>query len=331
MKANKEIIKKTLASCFSQNDSIADALQQLLIYELILEKQYEELLDIIKESGDIKAVFLYLKFSKSFVEYTIFFNNYYSLSVSIDKAISLINEKESIKKEIIASLVYPAILIIMTSIALLFISSYIVPQLLLLSPDSNKEYFFIILILKYIPKIIFIVIIILISAISLIFYAIKHKFSFFMKKIFKLPLINRISKLVISLNFSLYLKEVIKDVPLNNDSIVILKNQSSDIFIEYICDVILVKLSDGTHLFEIIKEINMLNDDLKQTMYLAINSKKMSVLLNNYYEMKTNILKKKIKTFLTILIPIIVSFVGIILILMYLLIMMPILNMGAEI
>ena len=151
-----------------------------------------------------------------------------------------------------------------------------------------------------------------------------------MDNVIKYPLLNTLFKTYLSLLMSIYLKEICKNAPLSQKTITLLKDQSNNKYINYFSNIMIKELENAINIIDIIKNMKYFNDDFKHTIYISCNSDDMALLLDNYFQMKKNIIKNKIKLSLAMFIPIIISFVGIILILMYLLIMMPILDMGSS-
>jgi len=328
MKANDELILKVIANNYGKSESLNQIVITLLKFNLINEKTHQLINKKLMRDSSIFTILNCLIKDKVLIEYIRFYHNYYSFSIAITNALQITREKEQIKKEIISSLVYPIILIIMTSFVLLFISQYIVPQLVMLNPNTTNEYSAIIFFLKYIPLLITSIIVLTIIFCIIFLKSIKKDFYKYLKFYLKIPIVSFLIKYYSTLILSLYLKEIIKNVPLSSDSIYTLKKQSNNIFIQYICNTFINNLNKGQHIFEIVNNTSLLQNDLKQTLCLANNSKQMSNLLEEYFELKIDILKKRIKIFLAIFIPIVVSFIGVLLILMYLLIMLPVLSMS---
>ncbi|MDH6603078.1 competence protein ComGB [Bacilli bacterium PM5-9] len=329
MKVNEDIVLKLVASTYRQGYSLNKILDTLLQFNLIDKKMNYDIKEKLKQNLSLIELLNNLIKNKVIIEYIIFYHNYYSLSDAIEKSIAISKEKQQIKKEIVSSLVYPVILIVMTSFALLFISQYIVPQLIMLNPSAVNDYNYIIFFLKFVPLYISIFIILLIVIYFISIKLIKSNFIKYISIFIKIPFVSFAIKYYSTFMFALYLKEIIKNVPLSSDSIFTLKKQTNNIFVKFLCETIIIRLKKGDHVFMVINSSNLLQNDLKQTLLLANNSKEMSLLLDDYFELKIDILKKKIKVFLAVFVPIIVSFIGVLLILMYLLIMLPVLNMSA--
>lgn len=331
MRVNKDLLVQTFASCYAQSNSISQTLETLFNYELLSKEQFYKLLEISKESLDIKSIFNYLGIDKTLIEYIMFYNNYYTIEVSIEHAFNIVNEIKSIKKEIISSLLYPTVLIVLTSIALYFISTYIIPQILLLNPESKQEYFFIFLFLRYLPIISTGIIIFSIICTTLSILLLKKNYSKYIVKLAKIPIIGSVLTTIFSLVFTMHLKETIKNNSLSEETFNLLQKQTKNKTVKVICKNVRNELEEGVHVFNAINKQLLLRKDLKQTIMISSNSKNLYDLLDNYYQLNINQLKQRIKGFLAIFIPVVVSFIGIILILMYLLIMLPILNMSTSI
>lgn len=331
MKQNDEIVLIAFSNIYKIDDSLVNTCNTLYKFKLIDKSKYNKLLEIIKTSISIEDIFNVLIKNKRIVNYIIFFNNYHSLNQSVIMALDIYKNTNKVKKELVSALLYPSILIMMTSFALLFISNYIVPQLMLLNPKAINSYQFVILLLKYIPISILLVIAIVILFILILIILLNNDFNKYINRLIKFKITAYFLKLYVSIKFVIYLKEILKSIPLSLDSFKVLYEQCNDRFIKYLANDIISLLYQGISINDIFKDNNMILDDLKYYLLLSDSSSDMSNLMNEYYNIKRELIKQRIKVFLAVFIPIIISGIGLLLILMYLLIMMPILDMTSTI
>lgn len=327
MKLNKYNLLKIFALTYQQTNCVIETINSLFLFNQIDENKKEKLISIYEKTFSIQAIFKELMIDKKVIRYFTFYNNYWSVSDSIQLSIDTVLEQTLFKKEIISAIIYPIILIVLTNLALLFIANFILPQLLLLNQENNYSY--LVSIIKMIPLMSFLVSFILFSSILLLIYLIKYR----LKSFFKLlnnSLVNKIISPILSFIFAFYLKEAIKNNALDKDVILNLQNHVENKIISKICYEILLKLQAGQSLIEVINEIKYLSNDFKQTIILAKDSANLYQLINDYYHLKSEIYKSRIKHYLSIIIPIIVSFIGIMIVFMYLMIMLPILETSTQ-
>ncbi|MDR3215579.1 MAG: hypothetical protein LBT75_04855 [Bacilli bacterium] len=330
MKENEELLLICLANNYQQDHSLIKSLVTLNNYNLISNDQLNIINDNIKKDANLDKILVHLIKNPILVEYIIFFNNHYSLDKSIIISIDIIKKIRTIKKDIINSLLYPIILIIMTTIALLFVSNYIIPQLLLINPKTVDNYRFIIITLNLIPLIVLSTIGLIVIIIITLKVLLNKYFNQTLSYLLKIPIINYLFKYYITLKFSLKIKEILKSICLSKDALIVLKRQSNDKFIDYICQDLINQLNMGNHFFEVIKNNKLLLNDFKKQLYISNNSLSMATIIDNYFNFKLEILKNKIKKIISIGVPIIISVIGFLLIMMYLLIMLPILDLSSS-
>lgn len=330
MKVNKNLLLKILATSFTHNNSLVESFEYLYRFKIITTKEFEDINMIFKDSASLSKILAYLKIDQSLIEFILFFNNYYTLSESIEISLVISEERKNLKKDLISSLIYPFILVILSTISIYFVSNSIVPQLFTLSNENDTTYIIIVYILKYFPLVVFILTLIAFFLIIGILYLLKKDFKKYIYNINKIKYVKDIISYVTSLTFSLYFKEVLKNVPLSKNSIEILQSQTNNIIIQHITCSFIVELDKGAHIFDLINDNEFLSDDLKQTILISKDSSNMSYLLNDYYDFKMTNIKRKLKSFIAVFVPIVISIVGIILVLMYLLIMLPIINMSTS-
>ncbi|MGL4382677.1 MAG: type II secretion system F family protein, partial [Bacilli bacterium] len=325
------LIIKILISFLEQAIPIQESLKQLCVYGLINKKIYEEMINTLQTTYQLKPCLDNLKIKSTYINYFTFYSYYYDSAKSLKYSLDIITRIEKIRKDFISTLIYPTILIFFTMIALFFMSNFIVPTLIMISPDALKDYDIILSILSKLPIVMIMIITFIISFMIISIIMIKLKPNIIFKYWFKIPIITRIMRLYTSLTLSLYLKEVIKKTSLSKEALILLQQQNTNIFVNCLLEQWIKQLQQGHHLFDVIKSNNMLNNDLKQTILMAHNSKQLNNILNDYFDTKIIIVTKTIKTTLAIILPIIISMVGILLILMYILIMMPIINLDYQI
>lgn len=330
MKANRIIMLRVLGSTFNHNNSIIESFEYLYRFKLINQKEFKDLNNIFKESASLFKILNYLKINRNIIEFIIFFNNYYSLDESINISLLICEERKNLKKDLISSLIYPVILILLSTLAIYFISNSIVPQLFVLSSEQNISYIIIVNLLKFIPLLFFVVTLLLIIFLITMLILLKKDFNKYIKVLIRIKIIKSVIKFITSITFALYFKEVLNNIHLSKKSIEIIKSQTSNLLIQYITSEFIAELDSGVHIFDLISKSLYLSDDLKQTLLIAKDSLSMSHLLNNYYDLKMSILKRKLKLFVSIFVPVVISIVGVILVLMYLLIMLPIINMSTS-
>lgn len=327
MTLNKYNLLKIFALTYQQTNCIIETINSLYLYEQINLELKDKLIKLYEKSLSIELILKELNISKPIIRYFKFYNHYWGVSESIQLSIETVLQQRLFKKEIISSLLYPIILIIMTNLALLFIANFILPQLLLLNQENN--YLVIVNFIKVIPFISMFISITLLIVILITIYLIKYQLKTFLK-LLNYRYLNKIISPLLSFILAFYLKEALKNNTLDQDVIKNLANQVENKLIKYLCLEILDKLDAGYSLVEVFNNFHYLSNDFKQTIILAKDSANLYELIDDYYQLKTQIYKSRIKNYLSVIVPIIVSFIGIMIIIMYLMIMLPILDTSTQ-
>lgn len=331
MKVNDEQLLHYLANAYEMNNSLLESIKSLRNFELISNDKYHKLINIICLKASLTDVLTTLIKNKSLINYIIFFNHYYSLNQSITISLRILNITKKIKKDIINACIYPTLLIIMTTIALLFVSTYLLPQLIMINPNAGAKYKLIIRLLDTVPLIVLLVLAIIITAVLSFIFLFKKNFTKTLNLLLKIPLLNKLFITYITLKFALEFKEIIKNTKISKEAFEILAKQSRDLFIKYLTSYIQKKLFVGNSFNTIVKETPLLLNEFKQQLYLCRNSQHMALIIENYFNFKIDLINNSIKRIIAIGIPLIISTIGVLLILMYLLIMLPILDLSASI
>ncbi|MDR1782605.1 MAG: hypothetical protein LBR40_06415, partial [Bacilli bacterium] len=309
MKVNDEQILYYMANAYEMNNSIIDSINALKNFNIISDDKYNLIIKNIKQEASLENILLILIKNKMLINYILFFNNYHSLNKSFKISIDIITIIKNIKKEIINAMIYPFILIIFTCIALLFVSNYLVPQLVMINPEAINNYRIIIKLLNSIPIILLIIILLFFSLVLTFILLFRKDFNKTLDILLRIPLLNKLLIIYITLKFALQFKDIIKNTTISKNAFEILSKQSNDLFIQYLTNYLQTNLNNGNSFNSIIKQTPLLLEEFKQQIYLCTNSSSMAITIENYFNFKVNIIKNKIKRIISIAVPIIISII----------------------
>lgn len=330
MKDSKIFLLETMASFLGYDPSVRKVFHRLYKYELIKVKEYDKILYINKDGLNLNGSLEILAIEKGLINNISFYSHHYSLQKSILIAIKLYRDNKVLRNEMLSSLAYPSILIFISSIAIFFVINYIVPQLINSIEDIEK-YKLMIFILSTVPIVIISIIVFTYMFYLLFKFIYKYKPEIILNNFNKLIILNSILRFYISLKFASFLKEIINNITFNADAIKQLKVQCNDLFIIEVTRSIIINLEKGEKINDIIMTNNFLSKDIKRVINTSVHTKDLYFFLENYCLHKRSYLRKRVRLIVNLSVPIIISFVGLIIVLLYLMIMLPILDLTNDI
>jgi len=328
MKANKEQLLRILASLYHKYSSLPKALEYTYQFTLISKDDYDKIILSLKQSGDLKIIFDTLKVKPSLSKRILFLANFYTLDQAILMGLDYQQNIQSIKKDITSSLVYPIVLIISTLLTMSYIIQSLLPKLLLLNKNSLDKYALLITVLKIIPLIGFIVCISMIFILISILLLNKYK----QETLFKLIDSNKLSLMIyrkfFSMNFLIIIKEILVYESFSSKMFEQLHTFFKSSIHHYVIIDLESKFKSGESYESLINHSKYIDRDLKNILLISHDSSTLKDLLNDFLIMKINFYKMKVKSFLSIFVPIIILCCSVIIITLYMLIMLPTLEMA---
>jgi len=328
MKVNKQQQLQVLASLYRKNQSIVKAVEYLHKFCMIDTNQYECINTSLETSGDIGIIFDTLKIKTSLKNKILFLFRFYDLQEAISLALDYENNVKSLKKEITSSLMYPFILIVSTLLTMSYIINNLLPKLFIINGDVLVKYQSLIQVLKSIPLILSSLCILLLLACFIGLILNKYDKALF----FKVLTSNKVTQLLLrkyyTLNFVIILKELLIYDAFSMNLLNQMEEYFSQSILVYIVSDMKIKFEQGLAFEDIINENDYLERDLKNILLVSADSLVLKDLLDEYLYLKIELYKVRVKYLLSIVVPIIILLCAIIIITLYMLIMLPTLEMN---
>lgn len=313
---------------FKQGYSLQESLEFCSILDY--ENEVSQIKEHLNNGLSLDEIFIMLPFPILFKEYYSFFKNDFTIETALEKSIKICKKRNEYKDIILKKLTYPCILLIFLFIFSIFITLYLLPQVEILFIDFNIEQSFIIKcifnLLKIIP--IFLVLLTFVCTILVIFIyqsISKQKFNQIDFLIKHTHFIKKIICKYYSLKFSIYYNELLSQHYDTNTIIDILYSKISDSDIKMIIYELYRLIINGLDLNDAISQFPYFSNDFKKFITI-IQNKQENQNLDNYIQLSFIQLNLIISKFIKIVVPFIYGFVASFVIIVYISIIIPMMN-----
>ena len=326
---NKELeFLKFLVSLLDEGYDIENILK--LCQNLNYMKESQSILNYLNDGYNLQDALLKYNFSSTFKEYFHFFKNTFSISEAIKKSIFICEKKNSMKNKLIQKLTYPFCMIVFLFIFSVFIVIYLLPQVenLFIDFQIEKTLFITIvfMIFHIIPYFIFLVFSIILM-ISIYVYTNVKKINYKVIDIFieKTHFISKIIKKYYSLKFAIYYDELLKNKYDATTIIEILYDKINDSDIKMIIYELYNFIVNGESINNAIASFPYFENNFK-VFYFMMNQNSKEKSLNNYIEIVFMQIDSFLSKFIKIVVPLIYGFVATFVIVVYISIIIPMMN-----
>lgn len=276
-------------------------------------------------------VIIEIDFDNTFIEYFKFFRFKNNISTAIEHSLKICRKKEQIFTQLKKELTYPVLLIIFLMFFSLFIVYGLLPSIMQLFVEFNISPSIITRIIFKLFEIIPIIVIFIILSFTVFFtisiYAIKRKyFKLIDLLIEKIVLIRRLIQKYYSLKFALYYNELLINGYDSTDIIVMLYEQIDDSDIKMIIYEIYRQVLEGEALEDIINDFEYFEPLFIAYFKLLIHDNQKDKSLDNYLRVSIDTLHMQVTRLIKLFVPIIYCFVAGFVILVYVAIVIPMMN-----
>lgn len=326
---NKEIeFLKFFISLLDEGYDIHNILK--LCNNLNYTKESQSLLNYLNNGYSLSEALLKYNFSSTFKEYFQFFKNTFSISEAIKKSILICEKKNSIKSKLIQKLTYPFCMLIFLFIFSIFIVIYLLPQVENLFIDFQIEKTFLITVIfaifHIIPYFIFICFSTVIFSSVYIYINIKKiNFKVIDMIIEKTHFMSQIVKKYYSLKFAIYYDELLENKYDATTIVEILYEKIYDSDIQMIIYELYHFIVEGKPINDAIACFPYFEENFK-IFYFMMNQNHSEKSLKNYIEIVFLQIDSFLSRFIKIIVPLIYGFVAMFVIVVYISIIIPMMN-----
>ncbi|MGX8680313.1 MAG: type II secretion system F family protein [bacterium] len=287
-----------------------------------------------QEGEALAEIIEQLDLPSTFLAFYRFFKLRSSVSTAMRNALTICLKVKNVKNRIIKKMAYPIFLIAFTLLFSLFVTFYLFPQLdrLFTSFDVKQSLLFriLFLLIRFFP-----ICIMMVSLVVLIFFAhlgyvIKNKRYKQIEKYMHHRYIGNYLKTYFTFKFAIYFNEMLKD-HLDTNTIIDILNQNMDGDMKIIVYEISSKIKKGEMFEDIIRNFEYF-DPLFVTLYnVYLRDPDRSSAIDEYISMTSNKIDHQVETFIKIVTPAIYCFVSFFILTVYLGVILPMMNIIADI
>lgn len=323
------LVLETIALLFQQGYVIQDIIR--ICKNISKTKYIDSLEELLMQGYDIESALLKCPFNSTFKEYFAFFKNSNALHEAINQSISICKTRDRIVNRMKKELSYPIILLIFLLFFSLFLVFGLLPQVKDMFIQFQGEISFVqnmlFAIFTYLPMLVFICIIFTILLFIFCIYVVKkQRLDMLDRYILKLPGIAQAIKKYYSLKFAIYYNELLKNGYDSSQIIEILYQQMADNDIKMLVYEIHQEILQGEKLEEIIAHFDYFEKMFIEYFYLLLNNMQKHKSLDDYIYMTITLIETKTKKYVKRIVPIIYGFVAGFVILVYIAIIIPMMN-----
>ena len=313
---------------FNQGYSLQETLDfcSLLNYE----KEVKEIKNYLNQGFSLDEIFIMLPFPTLFKEYYSFFKNEFTLETALKKSIEICKKRDEYKNTFFIKLSYPIILLIFLFVFSIFTVFYLLPQVEILFNDFDIKKSFIIqclfVLLHAIP--VFLTLITIINIILMIFIyqsIAKQKFNQIDFLINHTHFIKKLICKYYSLKFAIYYNELLIQHYDTTSIIETLYDKITDSDIKMIVYELYRLIINGHDFNLAVNDFPYFSDDFKKFISIIQNSHE-NQSLENYIQLTFMQLNQFVSKFIKIIVPLIYGFVATFVIVVYVSIIIPMMN-----
>lgn len=270
-----------------------------------------------------------------FIEFFTFFSMRSTVSEAIKNSLRIYNEIYSIKKNIVAQLTYPIILLVFLLFFSLFATFILFPKVTTLfdSFGMNPSLSFSILfgVIRCIPILIIGIFIVLIAVVIHFFISLKKKKYWIIERYLKVPFLKKYIQKYFTFKFCLYFNELLEDHIDSNTIITMLNERMSQSDIKIVLYEIYSRLKEGEQLENIIDGFDYF-DHLFVSMYKMFlkNPEKIGS-MRTYLDISQDQIRYVVNRFTKFFVPIVYGFVAFFVITIYIAVIIPMMNVIGDI
>lgn len=323
------MILETIAMLSKQGYAIQDVLS--ICRHITNSKIIDSIEENLRRGETLRKSVLQAKIPKNFKEFFYFFSMQKEVSQAIIDSLQICEKQSHIFVNVKKKLMYPVFLLIFLFFFSIFVTIFLMPEVEILFQQFSisPSLFFRItfFVLRWLPIIFVISFILGCASIVFCYYVIKkQRFKYLDFMILKIPVISKYIKKYYSVKFAIYYQELLYSGYDTTRIITILAEQIMDTDIKMLVYEMQQEILNGKKLLQIIQEFDYFEDMLATYFLLLIENGKTKTALREYLDVNVKLIQAKIERIIKILVPSIYGFVITFVLLVYLCIIIPMMD-----
>lgn len=295
-----------------------------------LKKEANEFSMYLTDGNSIDEAILLMNLPKLFKEYFAFFKNNFSIDNALEKSLDVCKKRNEIKDSLLKKLAYPIMLLVFIFVFSIFVVLYLLPEVEMLFIDFNiKKNFFISLLFSLLH---ILPVFLILTSILLVVIVIYVKFSISNQQFHRIDFLLKYTKFIkniickyYSLKFAIYYNELLLNNYDTTTIIEILYEKIGDSDIKMIVYELYNLILEGKGLDMAIYDFPYFSKDFKMFI-LLLNNMHEEKSLNEYIKLSLIQIDRSISRFIKTIVPLIYIFVAGFVIIIYISIIIPMMN-----
>lgn len=295
-----------------------------------LKKEADEFSRFLNDGNSIDEAILLMNSPKLFKEYFGFFKNNFSIEAALEKSLDVCKKRDEIKESMLKKLAYPMILLIFIFIFSIFVVLYLLPEVEMLFIDFNIEKNFFISLLFSLLHVL--PVFLILSSVLFIVIVVYVKVSISNQQFHHIDFLLKYTKLIkkfickyYSLKFAIYYNELLLNNYDATTIIEILYEKIGDSDIKMIVYELYNLILEGKSLDMAIYDFPYFSKDFKMFI-LLLNNMHEEKSLNEYIKLSFIQIDRSISKIIKTIVPLIYIFVAGFVIIIYISIIIPMMN-----
>lgn len=313
---------------FKEGYSTQDIINLCEMFDL--KKEANEFSMYLNEGNSIDEAILLMNLPKLFKEYFSFFKNNFSIDNALEKSLNVCKKRNEIKDSILKKLAYPMMLLVFIFVFSIFVVLYLLPEVEMLFIDFNIEKNFFISLLFSLLHIL--PVFLILTSILLVVVIIYVKVSISNQQFHRIDFLLKYTKFIkniickyYSLKFAIYYNELLLNNYDATTIIEILYEKIGDSDIKMIVYELYNLILEGKGLDMAIYDFPYFSKDFKMFI-LLLNNMHGEKSLNEYIKLSFIQIDRSISGFIKTIVPLIYIFVAGFVIIIYISIIIPMMN-----
>lgn len=326
---NELMVLETIAMLSKQGYAIQDVLS--ICRHVTKSKIIDSLEESLMRGETLRKSILQTNTPKHFREFFYFFSMQKEVSQAIIDSLKICEKQSQIFMNVKKKIMYPIFLLVFLFFFSIFVTIFLMPEVEILfqqfSIDPNLFFRTTFFVLRWLPTIFVICFILGCSSVVICYYVVKkQRFKYIDFIILKLPVISKYIKKYYSLKFAIYYQELLYSGYDTTRIINILAQQMMDTDIKMLVYEMQRELLKGKKLLQIIEEFDYFEDMLATYFLLLMENSNTKTALREYLDVNVKLIQVKIERVIKILVPSIYGFVITFVLLVYLCIILPMMD-----
>lgn len=327
---DQTLLLEKLAHLLEQDYSILDALQVLKCHRNWIPT-IDQIIEGLKKGQKFDQILTELQFDQQIISFIYFALQHGNLIDAIKRSVLLIKQQIQLLTKFKQAIRYPIILLISFLIVLFFIDLYVYPAFLQIYTTHSQPSIFLNISIQLVSFIFSILYFCVITStiIGLLLVLLKHK----VKIHHKVNIINffgltaKIARKYCSLTFSIHLSSLLEANLSFKNCLILMTQHNQETFLSYYCSQLLDDLNQGENLAQAIRNRNYFD----QNLIFIFDNKANHLIMKRDLETYSSLLLEQIHSLILKLIkfiqPTVLLVIGISVVLVYLSILLPMLQL----